>query len=97
MNRAIQGCEMEVELKKKKKRKRKHRQNKQIEVKLEVNYLGSPIGASEASFTSRIQEMEGRISDFRDTKKKMDSMDKENVKPKIFQLKISRKPGKLNI
>ena len=46
--------------------------------------LGKQTGITEASITSRIQEIEERTSGIEDTTEEIDTLVKENVKSKMF-------------
>ena len=70
MNKTIQDIKMEVETIRKSQR----------ETTREVENLGKKSGAIDASITSRIQEIEERISDAEDSIENMDTTIKENAK-----------------
>ena len=52
----------------------------QWETTLEIEILGKKSGATDASISNRIQEMEERISDAEDSIENMDTIIKENAK-----------------
>jgi hypothetical protein len=74
MNKCVQNIKMEIEAIKK----------TQTEGILEIENLGKRTGTTDASITSRIQEMEDRISGAEDMIKEIDASVKENVKSKKF-------------
>jgi hypothetical protein len=70
LNKTIQDLKMEVETMKKSQR----------ETTLEIENLGKKSGAIDVSITSRIQEMEERISGAKDSIENMGTTVKENEK-----------------
>jgi predicted nucleic acid-binding Zn-ribbon protein len=70
LNKAIRDLNMEVKTIKK----------SQWETTLEIEILGKKSGATDASISNRIQEMEERISDAEDSIENMDTIIKENAK-----------------
>ena len=72
LNKTIQDLKMEVETIKKSQR----------ETTLEIENLEKKSGPTDASITNRIQDMEERISDAKDTIENIDTTIKENVKCK---------------
>ena len=68
MNKVIQVLKVEVETIKK----------TQIKANLEMENLGKKSGCTDASITSKIQEIEERISGVEDTLEEMDATVKEN-------------------
>ena len=51
-----------------------------MEASLEMKYLGKRTGTTDASITTRLQEMEKKISDIEDTIEEIDTLIKENIK-----------------
>ena len=73
LNKTIQDLKMEIETKKKK---------AQMETNLKMQNLVNRSGVIDASYTSRIQEIEERISGVKYTIKNIDTTVKENAKYK---------------
>jgi predicted nucleic acid-binding Zn-ribbon protein len=71
-NKTAQELEMEIETIKK----------TQMEATLEMDNLRKRTGATDASITNRIQEIEDRISGIEDTIEDIDTLVKENTKCK---------------
>ena len=69
-NKMVQYLKLELETVKK-------TQTKEI---LEMKYLGKKTGATDASITNRIQEMEERVSGIEDMIEEINTSIKENVK-----------------
>ena len=94
LNKTIQDLKMEIETKKKK---------AQMETNLKMQNLVNRSGVIDASYTSRIQEIEERISGVKYTIKNIDTTVKENAKykklltPNIQDIQYTMKNPKLRV
>jgi uncharacterized coiled-coil protein SlyX len=94
LNKTIQDLKMEIETKKKK---------AQMETNLKMQNLVNRSGVIDASYTSRIQEIEERISGVKYTIKNIDTTVKENAKykklltPNIQDIQYTMKRPKLRV